>query len=544
MKNTFTGYSLSSSSSINKSTTSITFSYTGAKNTNGSTTFSTKLTCDKVFVYNGTASPKTLTIYKSGSTPTGCYIRYEDIKDEFESSDYKGSLTFTLTTTNAYGSSKTSSDVTAVNLQSSPTAPSSVSVSTSTSESTMYKTFLGKSYYIPSGTNRARVKWGSSTGGLGESIKYNVYVSYNNGSSWSTLATDLTGTSYDHYAPAWSTSKSVRYKVRAKSSINSGLYAEKSMTSSITMHYYNKPTVGVSAITRGTDRITVSVSVNTNSSIDIPVSGTMKIKKKPEGYTVGATKTVTDTHTSYTMTGLTESATYTLEISYNDASGLSSQQTYNANVTAFLPVVLINKYGIGVNGPTPDSAYPFKCTGNGRFEGTMYAYNAYPAGAASSYLGNGLLRWAKLYTKSSPDISSDARYKENILSCDDKMCMLYSQLNPCSWTRIDGDSGRRHYGFIAQEVEDAMKTAGMEYRDFAFLQKCPLDAQGEMIDPTTIKDYDTDTRITDYEYSLCYDEMISVNTHMIQKLQNENKELVKQVDELKRLVMSIVNKEV
>ena len=543
-KNALTGYSLSSSSSINKSTTSVSFSYTGAKNTNGDNTFSTTLTCDKVSVYNNTASPGTVTIYNGpGNPPSGCYIQHSDIADAFASSNYQGNLAFTLTTTNAYGTSKTSTKIIPVNFESKPTTPSSISVSTNSNESTMYTTILDKRYYIPNGANRARIKWGSAIGGFGEGIRYEVYASYNEGSSWSIIADNLTNTFYDHYPNRLDASKSVRYKVRARSVKFEHLFSEKAMTSSITMHYYRTPTITVSTINRSSDHITVSVKVNTNSSIEISASGTMEIRRRTDSVKVGPTKNVTDTLTSYTMSELTESAAYSLIISYNDASGLSFNQEYRAKVIAYTHPLLINAYGIGVNGATPDSEYPFMCTGAGRFAGAVYAYDAYPSGPGDSYLGSSRNRWERLFTHNSPDISSDVRHKENIASCDDKIYTLYSQLNPCSWTRIDGDSGRRHYGFIAQEVEAAMKAAGMEYHDFAFLQKCPLDVQGEIIDPTTIKDYDNDARIADYEYSLCYDEMISVNTHMIQKLQNENKELIKQIDELKRLVTSIVNKE-
>ncbi len=148
-------------------------------------------------------------------------------------------------------------------------------------------------------------------------------------------------------------------------------------------------------------------------------------------------------------------------------------------------------------------------------------------------LGSASGRFKKLYCTSATDISSDIRLKRSIMPVEGCVERLYGKLKPCSWISVSGDSGRRHYGFIAQEVESAMKAAHIGYEDFAFLQKAPLDKNGEEIDPSTIRDYERDERIYDYSYSLAYTEMIAVNTHMIQKLQKENEELRKEIEDIK-----------
>gem|GEM_PF-5615144 len=152
-----------------------------------------------------------------------------------------------------------------------------------------------------------------------------------------------------------------------------------------------------------------------------------------------------------------------------------------------------------------------------------------------TYLGSPSGRYIKVYSTQAADVSSDRRKKTNILAYDEKIEMFYDKLKPISYELINGHSGRKHYGFIAQEVESAMNEVGLDYKDMALLQKAPMDAEGNEIDPTTIVDYETDERIADYEYSLAYTEMISINTHMIQKLRAEITQLKKEISEIKGL---------
>ncbi|WP_346878755.1 MULTISPECIES: phage tail spike protein [unclassified Clostridium] len=152
-----------------------------------------------------------------------------------------------------------------------------------------------------------------------------------------------------------------------------------------------------------------------------------------------------------------------------------------------------------------------------------------------SYLGSPSGRFIKLYSTQAADVSSDRRKKNNILAYDEKIETFYENLKPISYELINGHSGRKHYGFIAQDVEDAMDVAGLDYKDMALLQKAPMDAKGNEIDPTSIVDYSTDERIVDYEYSLAYTEMISINTHMIQKLRAEITQLKNEINEINEI---------
>lgn len=178
-------------------------------------------------------------------------------------------------------------------------------------------------------------------------------------------------------------------------------------------------------------------------------------------------------------------------------------------------------------------------------------------------LGSSNGRWLGLFVVNPVNVSSDSRKKKDIVSCceNEKLETFYDNLKPCSYAMKAGDTGRSHFGFIAQEVEEAMDTAGMSYKDCAFLQKAPLDENGDEIrhytlveDPDNpgkyikkynITNHETDERIKDYDYALAYTELISVNTHFIQDLRSRVKELEDKnrslEERLERLENLIVN---
>ena len=104
-------------------------------------------------------------------------------------------------------------------------------------------------------------------------------------------------------------------------------------------------------------------------------------------------------------------------------------------------------------------------------------------------------------------------------------------LLPKSYKFNNGTSGRTHVGFIAQEVESAMESAGLSDLEFAGfcrdqktvpVQKTKdiqvLDEKtGEMYTETVT--YTEDEPVEgEYIYSLRYEEFIALNTLMIQKL--------------------------
>lgn len=391
-KNTFTGDSLSSSSSIAFSTASISFTYSGASNTSGNTSFTRKLTCDGITVYNNTltSSPATVTIYKSGTVPSGPYIKFDDIKSKFKSANYKGNLSFTLTTTNTYKTSKTSLKTISVNLQVAPTAVGSCSIATDTN-STAYVSVTTSSgtskYFIPDGSKVVRVNWTAGKGQLGESINYDLYVAYGTG-SWQLVASNLTSLYYNHTVPKQSTSQAIKYKVRTKCVYNTTLIADRD-TAAQTLHYYSGVSLTQGVITRGATTVDVAVTVKSSSSITgLTTKGTAILYNKGTTTQVGSTVTLTTSQAAQTLkfTGLTDAGQYDLKVTYNDGSGLTaSNLVATIAIGANSPIFFVNKYGIGVNGLKASAAYPLNVKGS---IGIQDPTGTHKAGGIFTYTGD------------------------------------------------------------------------------------------------------------------------------------------------------------
>lgn len=75
--------------------------------------------------------------------------------------------------------------------------------------------------------------------------------------------------------------------------------------------------------------------------------------------------------------------------------------------------------------------------------------------------------WLDVYSTDGTISSSDRAGKKDIDYDMGKYSGLFDRLRPCSFLRVNGTSGRRHHGFIAQEVREAMEAEGMSGMDFA-----------------------------------------------------------------------------
>lgn len=141
--------------------------------------------------------------------------------------------------------------------------------------------------------------------------------------------------------------------------------------------------------------------------------------------------------------------------------------------------------------------------------------------------------WDMLYVKNGAVHSSDRKRKKDIAIMGEKQERLFDLLSPVIFKFIDSSYGRFHYGFISQEVEDAIYKSGLTTEDFAgFCKDIMRDDDGN---PVLDKDGNQE-----YVYSLRYTEFIALNTHMIQKLQAENKELKERLDLLESKLQQLL----
>lgn len=116
-----------------------------------------------------------------------------------------------------------------------------------------------------------------------------------------------------------------------------------------------------------------------------------------------------------------------------------------------------------------------------------------------------------IYQNGSAVSTSDKRKKKEVKTLSNKFKALLMSLRPVSYKYKDGESGRLHTGFIAQEVEESMKDNNITSEEFA----------GLVIQPNG-------------EYGLRYEEFIALQTAVIQEHEAKIKELEERLNGLQR----------
>lgn len=152
--------------------------------------------------------------------------------------------------------------------------------------------------------------------------------------------------------------------------------------------------------------------------------------------------------------------------------------------------------------------------GNSSYAGYLNANNN------TMTLGTTAKLWNRLYCRQAPYVSSDARAKKYINDLNAGYEDLFHRLNPKRFKmKKDGiDDPNWHIGFIAQEVEQAIREAGLP--GMALIEHSYFEENGEQKD----------------RYVLAYEEFIALNTHMIQKAYEKIGELENRITELEELV--------
>ena len=143
-------------------------------------------------------------------------------------------------------------------------------------------------------------------------------------------------------------------------------------------------------------------------------------------------------------------------------------------------------------------------------------------GADDFYIG---VSRSNVFASETINIDSDRRVKDDIRYDLDDYEAFFRALKPCSYKLKRGTIGRRHTGFIAQELEQALLDSGKTSADLAAY--C-YDPDARRYEST---DMDPKTAPTGC-YKIRYSELIALNTAMIQKLMAEVDTLKTRVAEL------------
>ena len=198
----------------------------------------------------------------------------------------------------------------------------------------------------------------------------------------------------------------------------------------------------------------------------------------------------------------------------------------------------------------------FRLYANGRFD-TYYLQS--DNGALRDRTGDNQInsgtsghRWKQVYAGTATISTSDRNLKKDIKELDENHLKFFLLLTPVSFQFIDGDSGRTHIGFIAQDVEDAMAQCGLTALDFAGfckdvkVQTVPVEKEVELEDGTikTYTDY-VDEAVLDadgnpkYIYSLRYEEFIALVTYATQKLYKKVDELGNWMEQMEERLVAL-----
>jgi hypothetical protein len=144
----------------------------------------------------------------------------------------------------------------------------------------------------------------------------------------------------------------------------------------------------------------------------------------------------------------------------------------------------------------------------------------------SSYASVTVIRGqsCKLGSASGTTITSDERLKKDFTSLEE-WDKFFDAIEPCAFRLKNGNGGRFHMGFKAQQIEQALLNSGKTTQDFAGFVKSAYTFD-EDDDPHNIAAYkEAGIKDGEDEYGLIYTEFTALNTYQIQKLKAENVEL-------------------
>lgn len=205
--------------------------------------------------------------------------------------------------------------------------------------------------------------------------------------------------------------------------------------------------------------------------------------------------------------------TYTNNILVGNSNATIPRYSFNGDVDTGIYSETANTLGFATGG------FPRILISAGT---SIFYNNVVPDVNNTRSLGTGSFTWDDVFANNVA-LTSDETKKENIVSSDLGLEFI-DQLRPVSYSFIDGNSGRKHYGLIAQEVEDVLTDNNITTANFAALVK---------EQKKDVNDVPIDNQ---FDYALRYTEFISPMIKAIQELKAENVAMQAQINDLTDLI--------
>lgn len=130
--------------------------------------------------------------------------------------------------------------------------------------------------------------------------------------------------------------------------------------------------------------------------------------------------------------------------------------------------------------------------------------------------------WYKVVTRDGMQQLSDGRFKIDKCILNDDFYDMYMSLKPTKYKVLHDEDSGIHFGFVAQEVEESLKTVGLD------ASNCSIVSCDES------QSYEGG-----YVYGLSYNEFIPFNTYMTQKAHLRIDELENEIRKLKQIINSL-----
>jgi hypothetical protein len=275
------------------------------------------------------------------------------------------------------------------------------------------------------------------------------------------------------------------------------------------LEYKNKLEDGNNSLTlSGTNLLPGS-----NNSIDLGASGKQFNKAYAKEFYINGTKldisgieisklTAKSGNYTRTLTMTASSSGATILPSVNNAFTLGSASYMFSEIFAA-------KFTGDLNGKILDGSYNLAWDAS---------HNLIPSTTNYLSLGTSSKQYKNVYGQNlyvnGTAVTSDKSLKKDIKELEEKHLAFFRCLRPVQFKYKDGESGRTHTGFIAQEVEDAIHEAGMTNQDMAVV----------VIDQESGRHY------------LRYEELIAVQTEVIQNMQKKVDSLEARLAKLEALL--------
>ena len=147
-------------------------------------------------------------------------------------------------------------------------------------------------------------------------------------------------------------------------------------------------------------------------------------------------------------------------------------------------------------------------------DSVVIGYGIWPKTSATYDVGTSSYRWKTIYLTTNPNVSSDRNVKRDIT---EEVPDIVDKLVPVSYKR-KGSPEAVHYGFIAQDVENALKQAGIDTDNIGLVT------------------FETDAKGNKTNYALSYEEFIPLLTAKIQSQQKQIDSLTERLELLERMI--------